>query len=235
MEACLDRGHSEQLGQLSGSAAGRLISPAQFFTPYFINKKAVKKPTVDAALRSPPSGAAFHSLILPSLKRFLAVCGSFPVCRCGANLQTLSWSKSSRVYARQRKLTAFWLLQAKLELPRTLFIYLHSYLFIPALPHEHRSVQNGGLLISASVGHNCVLSLRVLWFSHTVLDPHLAELHSFICHPLTVRPQTAVTQYRISTRNTDRKMTKIHTKNQFYTIPAIQSTHLCILLFFKSI
>lgn len=43
MEACLDRGHSEQLGQLSGSAAGRLISPAQFFTPYFINKKAVKK------------------------------------------------------------------------------------------------------------------------------------------------------------------------------------------------
>ncbi len=36
-------GHCEQLGKLSGSTAGRLISPAQFFTPYFINKKAVKK------------------------------------------------------------------------------------------------------------------------------------------------------------------------------------------------
>lgn len=41
MEACLDWGHDEQLGQLSNIAVGRLISPAQFFTPYFINKKAV--------------------------------------------------------------------------------------------------------------------------------------------------------------------------------------------------
>lgn len=90
MGACLDRGHCEQLGQLSGNAAGRLISPAQFFTPYFINKKAVKKkPNVDAALHSPPSGSAFHSLIRSSLKRFLAVCSSFPMCRCGAYLQTL--------------------------------------------------------------------------------------------------------------------------------------------------
>lgn len=41
MEAHLDKGHIEQLGQLSNITAGRLISLAQFFTPYFINKKAV--------------------------------------------------------------------------------------------------------------------------------------------------------------------------------------------------
>lgn len=41
MEACLDGGHGEQLGQLSNITAGRLISPTQFFTPYFINKNAV--------------------------------------------------------------------------------------------------------------------------------------------------------------------------------------------------
>lgn len=37
----LDGGHGEQLGQLSNITAGRLISSVQFFTPYFINKKAV--------------------------------------------------------------------------------------------------------------------------------------------------------------------------------------------------
>lgn len=41
MDACLDEGHAEQLGQLSNITAGCLISLAQFFTPYFINKKAV--------------------------------------------------------------------------------------------------------------------------------------------------------------------------------------------------
>lgn len=65
---CLDLCHAEQIGKLIRIAAGCLMSPTQFFTPYFSNKKAVKyQPQPRQSL---PSGCFF---LQPSLKWFLAV------------------------------------------------------------------------------------------------------------------------------------------------------------------
>lgn len=65
---CLDLCHTEQIGKLIRIAAGCLMSPTQFFTPYFSNKKAVKyQPQPQQSL---PSGCFF---LQPSLKWFLAV------------------------------------------------------------------------------------------------------------------------------------------------------------------
>jgi len=64
----LDLCHAEQIGKLISIAAGCLMSPSQFFTPYFSNKKAVKyQPQPQQSL---PSGCFF---LQPSLKWFLAV------------------------------------------------------------------------------------------------------------------------------------------------------------------
>lgn len=94
---CLDLCHAEQIGKRIRIAAGCLMSPTQFFTPYFSNKKAVKyQPQPQQSL---PSGCFF---LQPSLKWFLAVYTSLlfsfflplSLYRCGTNfLTTLGWNK----------------------------------------------------------------------------------------------------------------------------------------------
>lgn len=90
MEACLDRSHGEQLGQLSNITAGSLISPTQFFTPYFSNKKAVKPPLPPPTAGGPGCHLEprLHVIIQPPLKCFLADYSRRCLYRCGTDLQT---------------------------------------------------------------------------------------------------------------------------------------------------
>ena len=61
MQACLDGGHGEQLGQLSNITVGYLISPTQFFTHILAIKKQLKTPPTAAVLLAIWSPLSFYN------------------------------------------------------------------------------------------------------------------------------------------------------------------------------
>lgn len=112
------------------------------FSPHILSiKKQFKQPPPEPQpLHCLPSGALFHFIIQLSLKCFLAVYSSFPLCRCGSDLQTGPSDQSVRCCQAEHLPPSGYLpVLSGLNASHYLFISTLLYLSGALLPTELRS------------------------------------------------------------------------------------------------
>lgn len=120
------------------------------FSPHILSiKKQFKQPPLEPQpLHCLPSGALFHFIIQLSLKCFLAVYSSFPLCRCGSNLQTGLTDQSVHCCQAEHLPPSGYLpvLSGLNTPPPPYFLFISTLLYLSGAPlrAELRSAPEGG-------------------------------------------------------------------------------------------